>query len=245
MILRSRILILCFIFSSSIYAQHLKVEYKAIFSGLKQNSTTDISKYEQIILDRVQNKMKYTVESQKITVFTKSNNSFFLILESQMPIERQFDTSLGISLLKLHSYLYGDENVTYGYDKGADFIVKYENRFVEWKITSDTKEILGFTCYKAIPNYTQNYEQRELNSYPNEVWFAPSINKRGGPIKYSNLPGLILEVKSQSVTTTAISVKEINKDKEVPKIDKKIITELQAYKITMATGAALEERMKQ
>ena len=105
-------------------------------------------------------------------------------------------------------------------------------------------KILGFKCFKAVPKYLQSYEEREINSYPKEVWFAPSINKRGGPMKYSNLPGLILEVKSAKSTITAKSIVDMIENIEAPQINKEIITELQAYKKAKDIGAAIESRMK-
>jgi GLPGLI family protein len=137
-----------------------------------------------------------------------------------------------------------NENVVLGYDTGKEYIVKYENRFVEWTVTNNTKEILGFKCFKAVPKYLQDYDQRQLKGYPTEVWFAPSINKRGGPFKYSNLPGLILEVKAKSFHITALKITEIKEDKIVPKFDKQIITEKQAYLNAKAVGAAIESRTR-
>lgn len=226
-------------------SQHLKINYGIVYNGFEINNASEISKAEMTVLKNVQQRMKDAVESQKITLFTKSNFKFFLFTESNMSIGSSRKSNLGVLLLKLHSYIYGlDANTVLGYDTGGDYIIKYENKFVEWTITKDTKDILGFKCFKAIPKYLQSYESKEINSYPSEVWFAPSINKRGGPIRYVNLPGLVLEVKSQLVTISATSIKEIKEDTEVPRIDKQIITEMQAYKNAQATGAAIRARMK-
>ncbi len=233
---------LSFFYSNS---QHLKINYGIVYNGFEINNASEISKAEMIVVKNVQRRMKDAVESQEITLFTKSNFKFFLFTESNMSIGNSRKSNLGVSLLNLHSYIYGlDASTVLGYDTGGDYIIKYENKFVEWTITKDTKDILGFKCFKAIPKYLQSYESKELNSYPTEVWFAPSINKRGGPLKYSNLPGLVLEVKSQLVTISATSIKEIKEDKEVPRIDKQIITEMQAYKNAQAAGAAIRARMK-
>lgn len=234
------------LFSTLGHAQNeLRVDYNTIFTGFKIDTLQKINKEQKVLLDRTLLMMQKAINQQNITVYTKPNNKFLLIAKKEMVIDGQFESNLGNSLTNVHSYIYGlDENTVLGYDIGGDYIIKYENKFVEWTITPDSKNILGFKCFKAIPKYLQPYESRELNSYPTEAWFAPSINKRGGPLKYSNLPGLILEVKAKSFTITAAYVKEIKEDKEVPNIDKQIITEMQAYKNAQATGAAIESRMK-
>jgi GLPGLI family protein len=234
------------LFSTLGFAQNeLRVDYKTVFTGFKIDSTKELSREEKVLIDRTLRMMQDAINEQIVTLYTKPNNQFLLLAEKEMAVDGQFTSNLGSGLIKLHSYIYGmNENVVLGYDTGKEYIVKYENRFVEWTVTNNTKEILGFKCFKAVPKYLQDYEQRELNSYPAEVWFAPSINKRGGPFKYSNLPGLILEVHSAYATITASSIKEIKEDKTVPHIDKRIVTEMQAYKSAKAIGAAIQSKVK-
>jgi GLPGLI family protein len=55
----------------------------------------------------------------------------------------------------------------------------------KWEITKEEKEILGYKCQKA----TTFFRGRHF-----EAWFAPDIPIVDGPYKFSNLPGLILEV---------------------------------------------------
>ncbi|MEG1229789.1 MAG: GLPGLI family protein [Flavobacterium sp.] len=54
----------------------------------------------------------------------------------------------------------------------------------EWKITSETKKIKNYTCYKATTNFRGNNF---------EVWFTPDIPINAGPWKWYGLPGLIVE----------------------------------------------------
>ena len=55
---------------------------------------------------------------------------------------------------------------------------------IQWKITNETSEILGFPCKKAIGNF----RGREVYAY-----FTPQISTNSGPWKYYGLPGLILK----------------------------------------------------
>jgi len=237
--------IIFFIFSTLSFSQNLRVDYNAEFYGLDIDKNLKPNKEQQTGLDQVERMMRNAINSQTIVLYTKPNNQFLLEVEDKMTVDGQMSSNLGRSVLKLHTYLYGlDETTVLGYNVGEDFIVEYTNNVVEWTITSESKDILGFKCFKAVPKYLQSYKQKEISSYPNEVWFAPFINKRGGPYKFTNLPGLILGVTSSTATITAVKITEIKEDKIVPKIDKQIITEKQAYLNAKAVGAAIESRMR-
>lgn len=54
----------------------------------------------------------------------------------------------------------------------------------EWEITDETKDILGYECFKA----TTDYRGRKWIA-----WFTPEIPLPEGPWKLCGLPGLILE----------------------------------------------------
>lgn len=54
----------------------------------------------------------------------------------------------------------------------------------EWVVTDESKEILGYQCFKALSDYRG---RRWI------AWFAPEIPVQEGPWKLCGLPGLILE----------------------------------------------------
>lgn len=54
----------------------------------------------------------------------------------------------------------------------------------EWEISDESKEIIGYQCFKAIADY----RGRKWTA-----WFAPEIPVQEGPWKLGGLPGLILE----------------------------------------------------
>lgn len=64
---------------------------------------------------------------------------------------------------------------------------------LNWTITRETKNILGFSCIKAVSNFT-TFDPDEKEILINvEAWFAPEINIYAGPFGMDNLPGLVLE----------------------------------------------------
>jgi GLPGLI family protein len=149
----------------------------------------------------------------------------------------------GIVSMDLFSEVYSfDEGTVVGIPHGESFAVAFKSDAVNWEISNESKTILGFKCFKAIVAYKESYDRQFARSHT-EIWFAPSINKRGGPIVYTNVPGLILEVKLKDVVITASKIKT-SKTNGFEKTKKQIISEKQFHKQAAEIGAAIEKRMK-
>ena len=64
----------------------------------------------------------------------------------------------------------------------------------QWEITSETKKIYGYQCYKAKTKKTMFNELRQSSStFSPEAWFCPEIPSKFGPKGLDGLPGLVLE----------------------------------------------------
>lgn len=89
---------------------------------------------------------------------------------------------------------------------------KYDKK--NWEITSESKKIADYLCYKAI--YIKNYTGRNGKSIsiPITAWFAPSLPYGYGPKDYNGLPGLILELQERKTIYYA-SLITLSKDKEI------------------------------
>lgn len=111
---------------------------------------------------------------------------------------------------------------------GRKFLIKDKPKQYKWKLSTETKKIQGYDCRKA----TLKEEKRML-----EAWFTMQIPIASGPQGYGQLPGLILEMKSTSIsdgkkdngkfesTTTAskIEFKKLDADAiKAPKKGKKV-----------------------
>jgi len=84
----------------------------------------------------------------------------------------------------------------------------------KWKLTGEKKTINNFTCYKATTSFISPNKKltRKVTA-----WYCPDINFHFGPIGYGNLPGLIFELLTDSVT---YNVRNITFKKEFIEIEK-------------------------
>ncbi len=94
------------------------------------------------------------------------------------------------------------------YDDGEDNIV-YTSNFdkLTWTLTNETKIIGKYLCFKATT--TKGFIRKGVfKQLPIEAWYCPEIPIQFGPFDYSNLPGLIMEVKEDlhSYTATYINL---------------------------------------
>ena len=55
----------------------------------------------------------------------------------------------------------------------------------EWKVCSDSKEVMGLKCYRATLNDTIT------------AWFCPEIPVSDGPDVYAGLPGLVIDLEDE------------------------------------------------
>jgi GLPGLI family protein len=105
-------------------------------------------------------------------------------------------------------------------------LVQITNKKLEWNITTESKMIGDYLCYKAI--YLNKFINRlgKNTSVPITAWFAPSLPYGFGPKYFNGLPGLILELEDRRTTFLASSITISNeseatidfpKEKTIPK----------------------------
>jgi GLPGLI family protein len=134
-------------------------------------------------------------------------------------------------------------------DLGAQtFIISDSIIKRSWKLTGETKTIMGYNCRKAVSTETMmmgggirismngsGNTQSDTTNRPKpkevtvEAWYAEGITAPVGPDSYGMLPGVILElnVDNGAMLYTAVEVKKEVSKKEIkePKKGKKVTRE--------------------
>ena len=120
---------------------------------------------------------------------------------------------------------------------GKLFLISGELEPYEWEMTSDTKQIGKYTCYKAIAKREvseihiseidgEQEEKEEKKIQAITAWYTPEIPVNHGPEDYWGLPGLILEVNSGNrimiCTQVVLNPKEDKVSIEIPSKGKKV-----------------------
>lgn len=243
--MRRTIIIALVLFTSFSFAQNIKVDYKSEFIAVTNAENTAkmspaVLKQSKLLIKKLAN----TVEKQNMVLIADSNG-FVLKIQEEMKLDvESMSSRVGRSMLNLYSYVYANDlEYSYGYDLDKEYVVKFNNSSVSWEITSESKIILGFKCFKAIPSYL-NFSNSEKKGFPTAVWFAPELNKKGGPTLYFDLPGLILETESKIVKIIATNISETNASVSFPDVNIEVISRQEDYKRTKKISEAVEERMK-
>ena len=122
---------------------------------------------------------------------------------------------------------------------GKQFLVKDNLLALEWKMTTETKQIGNYMCFKATASVPSselswyNFSWGDLNEDDSSevkmtevvAWYSPQIPVSQGPSEYWGLPGLILEV-NVGTTTMLCSKIIMNPDEkseiEAPKKGKEV-----------------------
>jgi GLPGLI family protein len=69
----------------------------------------------------------------------------------------------------------------------------------KWEITTETKMISGYKCYRAVCSWGEFDKARnKTRGFIAQVWFTPEIPASFGPKGLDGLPGLVLEGKTGS-----------------------------------------------
>lgn len=98
-------------------------------------------------------------------------------------------------------YSNSEEKTTLTQKNSLGELLLISDKFPEWELTSETKKIGNYTCFKA--KYIAKNGNKNLTD---EVWYTPEIPVQFGPTKYIGLPGLVLEVIAGKVRFTATKI---------------------------------------
>lgn len=227
------------LFTSPLFAQKLEVKYQELMivdkdefkNSMKFESSTS-SKLPKDFQDQVYKSMT----EPKDYILTVFDNESYYKKEEKISNNQSGGFSISFSTSGAGEGLYKNidakqyiTNVS-SFDKS--FTIKDELQKYDWKLSRETKKVLGFDVKKA----TAVVDSTTTIT----AWYAPALAVKNGPGKYDGLPGLILETESKNskeemnsnMVIRAVEVKEVPELKKIDKPkEKNIITDKEFKKI--------------
>ena len=170
--------------SLNIYSQNGVVEYEGILS-LNKEIKPEIKE----LIDQVKNNnTKFSLK------FNDSLSSFEVIESLNLNTKEKAIEQLRQSFF-LYKFTFYDKksNLLYREIEPKLFIV--DTLKYEWVITKETKKIDNYLCLKAYVNEKIINSKGEVKIRTTSAWFSPYLPYSYGPMGYSGLPGLILELE--------------------------------------------------
>lgn len=158
-------------------------------------------------------------------------------------------SSSGSSLEVYKNYPAGKITLT-DYIGTSSYLYEEPANEIQWQITSDTMTCLNFLCQKALCDFRGRHY---------EAWFASDLPVSDGPMKFSGLPGLILNVadsdslyifKAIGLETSTFPVLFPKKNyvkasrKEVEKVKKKSVEDPVGFITNSMPGARVTIKFK-
>lgn len=140
---------------------------------------------------------------------------------------------------------------------GKIFLIKDSLPNQSWQLTSETKNIGNYTCYKAtftkeVENVSISMENgasketKKMEKITTTAWYTPQIPISNGPSFYQGLPGLILEINDG--TTTIVCTEIILNPSEKITINEpdkgKVVTQAEYNKISDEKSKEMMEQFQ-
>lgn len=181
-------------------------------------SKENIKDYNEKSRKKIKNKLsiKYWDEFYQESNYTEGVLKFNG-LNSSYQIKKKLDNEAKISLTTLDIYA-GGRNVYFVNMIAQETIEQncrilgecflISNAFQKWELTQNTRIIKGYKCYLA------KYETTGENKKNISAWYTNEIPTAFGPMLYSGLPGLILELDDGILSYEAKKIK-LNTKKEI------------------------------
>jgi GLPGLI family protein len=161
------------------------------------------------------NMRKMAMKQQYNLTFNEHYSSFKL---KEMLRDENFDESANSSAqtyIAFYDYYFDYKALIILEDGGDGYLVEQKLDTLPWVITSETKDIGGYQCYKATYTFDFINARKKTVTRTITAWFAPSLPYSHGPKNYRGLPGLILELSDYNVTFLASSIQLFEKPIEV------------------------------
>lgn len=195
-----------------------RILYKAEYIGIMENQSQSAEQKEIQRLYK-DNYPKIIME----LLFNKSQNLFQVIKSPSEDGNMYYE----LALLKVsgNKTYYKDATTKEDFFKvdfqGDSFLIANHQENYNWGITSESKMIGEFKCFKA--NGTKKITANAFSPAKDiaiEAWFSPEIPNSLGPCGFFGLPGVILSVTSNNILIYASEI-QTNQKFEIKKPEAK------------------------
>lgn len=169
------------------YESRMEVDADAMMKQFSANSTSnvDVKQFEKAILESMTRPTYYHLRiDQNESVFQQEER-----IQNEQPKEPggvrvvMYGGGTGI----LYKNLQEQQSLRSQDAFSKSFLIQDELKKYDWKISKESKEILGYEVRKA---------EAKIDSTSSIVaWYAPKLPYKNGPAEYQGLPGLILELE--------------------------------------------------
>src|SRR5690554_5497995 len=121
--------------------------------------------------------------------------------EAEFPYEEFFIDWNANPVEYIKTAYFSENSISKTIDTG--FIDRYD-----YNLTEETKEILGYTCYKTVTT---------VNSNTIELWHTNELPYKASPVALGQNLGVVLEyVRNGNTAITASEIKKVNQNIEIP-----------------------------
>ncbi len=178
----------------------------------------DVKVAKQEVLDALKDAMEKPSYYLLLLAPTESEFKYTEKIQNEQPNDARVKISFGGQST---TYKNLNENISLKAENvwNKNFIVSDSLKTYDWKISRESKELLGYEVRKA---------ETKIDSTKTAVaWYAPKLSYKNGPLSYQGLPGLILEIevtdnsdkekRTETYKAVSISVDSKNTPIERPK----------------------------
>ncbi len=226
-------IILLLLVAAKLYSQEVtQIEY---ISAFKLADDESVKSPKQIA------NLSYTlVFNHKQSIFKKIK---------RLGLDQQVKNRRLISMADIKGVYYKNSqdktNILITKQDGKRYLIDKSKSNWNWEILKETKQILGYKCYKALGTRKEyNYVLKKDRTLKAIVWFTPKIPLPFGPADFGGLPGLVLESQRGSFYIIAKKIKHKSSNKAL-KIDLDKGIKLTDEEFARKQYAAFMDRIRQ
>ncbi|WP_026775432.1 GLPGLI family protein [Polaribacter sp. Hel_I_88] len=263
--MKTIITIIALVFITALNAQNFTG--KAIYKTSKK-SDVKFGEGQEGITDKMREEFQKRLQkmNQKTFILNFDKNTSIYKEEEKLEAPKTKVGSAGIKMISLGGS--GSADIYYKNIKqkkfankteimGKAFLVKDKLKEYDWELSSETKNIGQYTCYKA--THTKEVENKTISMVNGKTkenitketvvttaWYTTQVAISNGPADYQGLPGLILEINDgkNMIVCTEIILNPENAT-EIKEPTKGKVVSLKKYKkIQKEKSDELMEKMK-